>query len=249
MPKLMRNQKSNLNNSVKSIEGSCDKPYITENFVIIRDRYKRLKIEYDKLQVLRDQNKQLIRDNDTKLKNLTSKNKEIKQLENDKKELHLNMKNETTKSCKLEKELEYMKSHVGSKDDFDRYVSYAKKKDEIINEKNRVIEELTKQINSTKINQIEGYKNNIINLNEQIKHLKEGYGKFNLDEDEKLSEELEKSKAQNEIFKTEIQKSKEQNEKLSEELEESKAQNELFIKTIKEYQKYSTQMFDIPSPF
>ena len=44
---------------------------------------------------------------------------------------------------------------------------------------------------------------------------------------------------------SEVQK---ENEKLSEELEKSKEQNELFIKTIKEYQKYSTQMFDIPSP-
>ena len=234
MPKLMRNQKSNLNNSVKSIEGSCDKPYITEHFVLIRDKYKRLKIDYDKLQVIRDQNKQLIRDRDTKLKTLTSKNKEIKQLENDIKELHLNMKNETIKSCNLEKELKIIKSKYISKDDFDRRDSYAKKQDEIINEKNRVIEELTKQVNSTKINQIEGLKNHIIKQNEQIKHLTEGYGKFNLDEDEKLSEELEESKAQNELFKTE--------------LEESKAQNEIFIKTIQEYKNLSTQMFDISSP-
>jgi chromosome segregation ATPase len=227
----MRNQKSNLKNSAVTIKSCCSFDFVIENYIEIREKYDALKNEYEKLKVIEEQKIQLKRDYDEKLNIIGSRNNSIQNLnakikkmekgyEKDMKQFHNDMEKEMKKSCKLEKELEYMKSNTVSKDDYERRDSYAKKRDEIIIEQNKKIEELSEQVNSTKINSVEILKNTIRLQKEQIIYLKEGYGKFDLEEDEKLQKEIETLKEEKEVF----------------------------IKTIQKFKEYSALMFDLETP-
>ena len=259
MPKVMRDQKSNLKHAHSTIKGCCSMDFIIENYIEKRDKYDALKIEYEKSKVFQEQKMQMKRDYEDKLniigsrnKTIENQNKRIKRMEKsnekDMKELHKEICEGTSRFCKLEKELQYMKSNTVSKDDYERRNSCAKKKDEIIIEKNKKIEELSAQVNSTKINSFENLKNTIRHQKEQIIYLKEGYGKCNLDEDEKLQKE-------NETLKEEIEKLKKAYEEkhiysceLGDFIDKQKEEKEVFIKSIKKYKEYSTLMFDIETP-
>jgi len=183
-PTRMRDQKSNLKNSHSTIKGSCSLDFVIQNYIEKRDKYDALKIKYDKSKVFEEQKIQLKKDYDDKLNIIAARNKSIENLsskikklekgfEKDKKEFHIDMENEMKKSCKLEKELEYMKTHTVSKDDYERRDSYAKKMDEINIKQNKKIEELSEQVNSTKINSLEHLKNDIRLKNENMKRYKE----------------------------------------------------------------------------
>lgn len=230
-PTRMRDQISNLKNAHSTIKASCSFDFVIENYIEIRDKYDALKNEYEKSKVFEEQKIQLKRDYDEKLNIIGSRNNSIQNLnskikkmekdyQKDMKQYHIDMENEMKKSCKLEKELEYMKTHTVSKDDYERRDSYAKKRDEIIIEQNKNIEELSEQVNSTKINSFENLKNTIRLLKEQIIYLKEGYGKFDIEENEKLQKEIETLKEEKEVF----------------------------IKTIHKFKEYSALMFDLETP-
>lgn len=184
MPKVMRDQKCNLKHAHSTIKGCCSMDFIIENYIEKRDKYDALKIEYEKSKVFEEQKIQLKRDYDDKLNIIGSRNKTIenqntrikrmeKSNEKDMKELHKEICEGTSRFCKLEKELEYMKTHTVSKDDYERRDSYAKKKDEINIQQNKKIEELSEQVNSTKINSFENLKNDILLKNENMKRYEE----------------------------------------------------------------------------
>jgi len=259
MPKVMRDQKSNLKHAHSTIKGCCSMDFIIENYIEKRDKYDALKIKYEKSKVFEEQKIQLKRDYDDKLNIIAARNKlienqnsRIKKIgdgyEKITKNLHKEISEGRDKFYKLEKEFEYMKSSTVSKDDYDRLDSYAKKRDEIIIEQNKKIEELSAQVNSTKINGLEHLKNTIRLQKEQIIHLKEGYGKFNLEEDEKLQKENEKLKEENKNWEIDFAEEREEKMNLRAENETLKEEKEVFIKTIQKYKEYSTLMFDIETP-
>tara|TARA_R100001440_G_scaffold70849_2_gene93550 strand:+ start:7963 stop:8586 length:624 start_codon:yes stop_codon:yes gene_type:complete len=188
--------------SASTIESACTKTTISSAFVEVRQKYNTLKNEYEKSQVKLEQMDQLKKDNDSKLIQLTKKNDTIKKL-------HITI-------TQLNNDIKLLKDTSVDRGDAGRLEGFIKKKD---NE----IEYLKNQINETKINNLDHLKNTIHQQNEQIKYLKEGYGKFNV-EDESLKEE---------------------NKLLKEGLERLKEENEALIKKLDEYKKISTMLFDL----
>jgi len=195
--------------SATTIESSCIKSKISLEYVELREKYKRLKTEYQKSNVKLEQMDQLKKDNDSKLIQLSKKNDTIK-------ELHITI-------TQLKSDIKLLKETTNDRGDYQRLEGFIKKKDHII-------EELKKQIDSTKINQLDHLQNTIHQQNEQIKYLKEGYGKFNV-VDDSLKEENEKLK--------------EDNEALREDIEIYKKSGRERLQKLDEYKKLSTQMFDL----
>jgi len=68
------------NSSPSTIEGACRKSDICVEFVKYRDKYRDLKIEYEKAEVKLEQMEQLKKDNATKLIQITKKNDTINKL-------------------------------------------------------------------------------------------------------------------------------------------------------------------------
>jgi len=202
--------------SATTIESSCIKSKISLEYVELREKYKRLKTEYQKSNVKLEQMDQLKKDNDSKLIQLSKKNDTIK-------ELHITI-------TQLKSDIKLLKETTNDRGDYQRLEGFIKKKDHII-------EELKKQIDSTKINQLDHLQNTIHQQNEQIKYLKEGYGKFNV-VDDSLKEENEKLKA-------ELDDVKEDNEALREDIEIYKKSGRERLQKLDEYKKLSTQMFDL----
>jgi len=185
-----------------TIESSCVKIKIAQEYVELREKYKLLKTEYQKSKVKLEQMEQLKKDNDSKLIQLTKKNDTINKLH--------------TTITQLNNEIKTLKDISVHRNEAHVLEGKLKKKDHII-------KELEKQISETKINNLEHLKNTIHQQNEQIKYLKEGYGKFNV-EDESLKEE---------------------NKLLKEGLDRLKEEHGELIKKLDEYKKISTQLFDL----
>jgi len=151
-----------------TIESAVVKLRIAQEYVNLRDEMNKIKPIYDKAEVI---NKQLIQsrqDNETKLKQLTAKNKRIK-------EMNEFIQKQDTQICQLENQLKSQKETSVDRADNQRLEGFLKKKDQ-------QIKELEEKINATKTNNIEALKNTIRRQNEKIKHLSEGYTKFNLDD-------------------------------------------------------------------
>ena len=175
------------NGGPSTIESYCIKIKLAEEYVKLRDQIKEMKPVYEKADVL---NKQLIQsrqDNETKLKQLTAKNKRIN-------EMNEYIQKQDTQICQLQNDMRLQKNTSVDKADNQRLEGFLKKKDQ-------QIKDLEAKIDATKINQLEALRNKIRQQNEKIKHLSEGYAKFNLDEDEKLKEEMESLKKENENLK------------------------------------------------
>jgi len=264
-PSKMRDQKSNLKHAHSTIKGCCSLDFVIENYIEKRDKYEALKIKYEKSKVFEQQKIQLKKDYDDKLNIIGARNKSIENLstkikrmekdyEKDKKEFHIDMENEMKKSCKLEKELEYMKTHTVSKDDYERRDSYAKKMDEINIEQNKKIEELTEQVNSTKINSLEHLKNDIRLKNENIKRYEEEI-KYRQSVEAKITKEKNNIQKKLDYLLDKENKLTNDyfgfigvNKKLVSEIETLKEEKEVFIKTIHKFKEYSALMFDLETP-
>jgi len=215
--------------SASTIESACTKIIISSAFVEMRQKYNTLKNEYEKSQVKLEQMDQLKKDNDSKLIQLSKKNDTIK-------ELHITI-------TQLKSDIKLLKETTNDRGDYQRLEGFIKKKDHII-------EELKKQIDSTKINQLDHLQNTIHQQNEQIKYLKEGYGKFNV-EDESLKQENEKLKKESEDrykYSCElgdyIDKQKEENESLKEGNERLKEEHGELLQKLEKFEKVITDLYD-----
>ena len=171
--------------SASTIESACVKMFIAKEYVELREKYNRLKNEYQKSQVKLEQMEQLKKDNDSKLIQITKKNDIINKLH--------------TTIAQLNNDIKLQKETSVDRGDANRLEGFIKKKEQII-------KELEKQIDNTKLNHLYHLENTIHKQNEQIKHLTEGYGKFNVedyDEFNKMKEENESLKEGNERLKEE----------------------------------------------
>ena len=145
--------------SATSIYSACNKSFLSEQYVDLRNKNKllksqnrELKNEYDKLQVKSEQMDQYVVEN--------------------KKLIGINQK-QHTEIIQLNSEIKLLKETSVDRGEFQRLEGFLKKKDQ-------QIKDLETQIDSTKINHIENLKNTINQQNDQIQYLKEGYGKFNV---------------------------------------------------------------------
>tara|TARA_R110002012_G_scaffold54631_1_gene139887 strand:- start:83 stop:721 length:639 start_codon:yes stop_codon:yes gene_type:complete len=175
------------NGGPSTIESYCIKIKLAEEYVKLRDQIKEMKPVYEKADVINKQLIQARQDNETKLKQLTAKNKRIQ-------EMNEYIQKQDTQICQLQNDMRLQKNTSVDKADNQRLEGFLKKKDQ-------QIKDLEAKIDATKINQLEALRNKIRQQNEKIKHLSEGYAKFNLDEDEKLKEEMESLKKENENLK------------------------------------------------
>jgi len=158
-----------------TIESAVVKLRIAQEYVNLRDEMNKIKPIYDKAEVI---NKQLIQsrqDNETKLKQLTAKNKRIK-------EMNEFIQKQDTQICQLENQLKSQKETSVDRADNQRLEGFLKKKDQ-------QIKELKSKIDATKTGHIDHLENTIRQQNAQIKYLKEGYGKLNIVEDVILGKE------------------------------------------------------------
>jgi DNA repair exonuclease SbcCD ATPase subunit len=144
--------------SPSTIEGACTKKIISQEYVELREKYKRLKIDNQKSNVKLEQMDQLRKDNDTKLIQLSKKNDTINKL-------HITI-------TQLNNQIKVLKETSVDRGDAQRLEGFIKKKD-------HEIEELKKQIDSTKINALAVLENEMAYLKkgrttdyEEIKTLK-----------------------------------------------------------------------------
>jgi len=190
------------NGSASSIESSCMKSLISNEYVNLRDENKRMKPIFDKAQTLNDQLVKAHFENETKLKIISQKCKIIKDHNN-----HILKQN--AKISELENEIQTLKGNI----------------------------------DATKTNKLQHLENIIHKQNEEIKYLKEGYGKFNvpevsLVEHESLKSENVKLKEEHTQYRMEI-------DKLKDELNLSQSSHKLLTEKIDEYEKLSTQLYDL----
>ena len=212
--------------SASTIESACTKIIISSAFVELRQKYNTLKNEYQKSQVKLEQMDQLKKDNDSKLIQLTKKNDVIKQH-------HITI-------AQLNNDIKLLKETSVDRGDANRLEGFIKKKEQII-------KELEKQIDNTKLNHLYHLENTIHKQNEQIKHLKEVETNLTNEKNEykkKLHYLSDKEdKLTNDYFGF-IKK----NDSLKEEIEQLKKvyeENEALIKKLDEYKRISTQLFDL----
>ena len=199
--------------TVNTIDSSCKKSEIIEEFLRLRKENNDMKPIYEKADVI---NKQLIQsrlDNETKLKKLTARTKKIH-------EMNEYIQKQDTHLCQLQNDMKLQKDTSVDRADKQRLEGFLKKKDQ-------QIKELEEKIDSTKINNVEALKNTIHKMSKKIKHLTEGYNKYNLDEDEKIKEENKELKEQNEKYKI---------------------YTESLTKIIDEYQEKASLIYDISGP-
>jgi chromosome segregation ATPase len=205
-----------------SIDSACTKMIIANAFVDIRGKYKKLKIEYLKqeqeLKASRQDSKEKIR----LIGDVQKKNDTIKK--------HLITITQRENEIKTLKDISVHRNEV--------IVLEGKLK-----KKDHEIEELKKQINSTKINNVEHLKNTIHQQNEQIKYLKEGYGKFNV-EDESLKQENMCLEKNNQTLNERLSNMNEENELLKEGLDRLKEEHGELIEKLDKFQKVITEIYD-----
>ena len=192
--------------TVNTIESSCKKSDIIEEFLKLREGFKSLKRQYNKLKVLEEQKEGWDHDKKKLIIDSARKSDKIKELE-----IHI---------VALNGDMKLQKETSVDRGDKQRLEGFLKKKDQ-------EIKELKEQIDSTKINNVEALKNKIRQQDLKIKHLSDGYCKFNLDEDDKIKEENTELKEQNEKYKI---------------------YTESLTKIIDEYQEKASLIYDISGP-
>lgn len=134
-----------------TIESSVIKIKIAQEYVNLREKYKRLKIDNQKQNVKLEQMEQLKKDNDSKLMQLTKKNDIINKLH--------------TTIAQLNNDIKLLKETSVDRGDAQRLEGFIKKKDQ-------EIKDLKKQIDSTKINAVASLENKIHQLNSENEKLK-----------------------------------------------------------------------------
>lgn len=197
--------------SPSTIQSACTKKIMAKGYVELREKYKRLKIDNQKSNVKLEQMEQLRKDNDSKLIQLSKKNAIINK--------HL------TAIAQRDNQIKLLKETSVDRGDAQRLEGFIKKKD-------HEIEELKKQIDSTKINALAVLENEMAYLKkgrtadqEKIKTLKE--------ENKKIKDELKKDNHQSRfdmirVLSDDIEKVMKENTDLSQrQTELSKANQEL----------------------
>ena len=195
--------------SATSIYSACNKTFLSEKYVELREKYKRLKIDNGKLEQRLKASEQDSKEKLRLIAEVQKKNEIITK--------HL------ITIAQRDNQIKLLKETSVDRGDAQRLEGFIKKKD-------YEIEELKKQIDETKINNLEHLKNTIHQQNEQIKYLKEGYGKFNV-EDESLSKANQGLKEENTQLKKDIETLKEEHGEL--------------IKKLDEYREKATQLYDL----
>ena len=195
--------------SATSIYSACNKTFLSEKYVELREKYKRLKIDNGKLEQKLKASEQDSKEKLRLIAEVQKKNEIITK--------HL------ITIAQRDNQIKLLKETSVDRGDAQRLEGFIKKKD-------YEIEELKKQIDSTKINKLEHLENTIHQQNEQIKYLKEGYGKFNV-----VDESLSKA---NQGFK-------EENTQLKKDIETLKEEHGELIKKLDEYREKATQLYDL----
>ena len=217
------------NGTATSILSACDKPFIADSLTDYRDKFNRLNTEYLKqeqeLKASRQDSKEKIR----LIGDVQKKNDIIQK--------HLTTITQRDNEIKTLKDISVHRNEV--------IVLEGKLK-----KKDHEIEELKKQINSTKINNVEHLKNTIHQQNEQIKYLKEGYGKFSV-VDESLSKANQGLKQENmclnkniEVLNERLSNMNEENQLLKEGLDRLKEEHGELIQKLDKFQKVITEIYD-----
>tara|TARA_R100001591_G_C4329782_1_gene177773 strand:- start:12 stop:764 length:753 start_codon:yes stop_codon:yes gene_type:complete len=227
-----------------TIESACVKIRIAQEYVEIRDKYKVLKTEYQKLKVKLEQMEQLKKDNDSKLIQLTKKNEIIQKL-------HTNI-------TQLNNDIRLLKDTSVDRGDAQRLEGKLKKKDQ-------EIEELKKQIDSTKINALTHLENQINQLKIENQKLKttmkdwgdmdsviEGWKKAIRNKDEKiknLEEQLNQDNTQSRfdmirVLSDDIKKVSDENIQLKKDNETLKAEHGEIIQKLDKIQNGITLLYD-----
>ena len=196
------------NGTATSILSGCDKPFIADNLTDYRDKYYRINTQYEKLEQKLKASEQDSKEKLRLIAELQKKNDTINKLH--------------TTITQRDNEIKTLKDISVHRNEVHVLEGKIKKRDHII-------KELEKQISETKINNLEHLKNTIHQQNEQIKYLKEGYGKFNV-EDESLKEE-------NTQYRMEI-------DKLKDDLNLCKASHKRLIEKLDKFQKVITNLYD-----
>lgn len=194
--------------SASTIESSCVKIKIAQEYVNLREKYKSIKIEYQKNEMKLQQMEQLKKDNFKLISDSQKKSDTIKKLH--------------TTITQLNSEIQLLKETSVDRGDAQRLEGFIKKKD-------HEIQELKKQIDSTKINAVTSLENQIHQLKQQNEYLKEGYGKFNL-QDESLNQRCATLQEENTLLKQGLERLKEEHRELTQKQEH--------------YHKLITEMFD-----
>jgi len=237
--KNKRNSESIIKNgTATSILSACDKPFIADHLTDYRDKFNRLNNENEKSKVKLEQMGQLRKDNDNKLIQLSKKNDTINKL-------HITI-------TQLNSDIKLLKETTNDRGDYQRLEGFIKKKD-------HEIEELKKQIDSTKINQLVNLENEMVYLKEnrsiyieeiktlkaENKELKEQLNKDNtqsrFDLIRVLSDDIKKVSDENIQIKRENELLEEENHQLIDEKQE-------LIQKLDEYKDLSTQLFDLRRP-
>jgi|9_EtaG_2_1085328.scaffolds.fasta_scaffold01222_17 chromosome segregation ATPase len=192
-----------------TIESACIKLRIAQEYVELRDKYKLLKTEYQKSKVKLEQMEQLKKDNDSKLIQLTKKNDTINKL-------HTNI-------TQLNSDIRLLKDTSVDRADAQRLEGKLKKKDQ-------EIEELKKQIDSTKINALTHLENQIVKLKAENQKIKEGDCKSRFDMIRVLSDD--------------IKKVSDENIQLKKDNETLKAEHGELITKVEKFEKVITDLYD-----
>ena len=209
--------------SATSIYSACNKTFLSEKYVELREKYKRLKIDNQKSNVKLEQMEQYRKDNDSKLIQLSKKNAIINK--------HL------TTIAQRDNQIKLLKETSVDRGDAQRLEGFIKKKD-------YEIEELKKQIDSTKINAVASLENTIHQLIKENEYLKEGYGKFNV-VDESLKEENNKLQEEIKDWRINFKEEREENTQLKKDIETLKEEHGELIKKLDEYREKATQLYDL----
>jgi len=225
------------NGTATSILSGCDKPFIADHLTDYRDKYNRIKTEYDKAQVKSEQMDQYVVEN----KKLIAKNQQ-----------------QHTEIIQLNSQIKVLKETSVDRGDAQRLEGKIKKKD-------HEIEELKKQIDSTKINAVASLENQIVKLKAENEKLKEGDCKSRFDMIRVLSDDIKKVSDENIQLKKAyedyqkyscelgdcIDKQKEEKDSLKEENIQLKKDNETLkeehgelIEKLDKFQKIITNLYD-----
>jgi len=228
--KNKRNTESIIKNgTATSILSACDKPFIADYLTDYRDKFNRLNNEYEKSKVKLEQMGQLRKDNDSKLIQLSKKNDTIK-------ELHIII-------TQLNSNIKLLKETTNDRGDYQRLEGKLKKKD-------HEIEELKKQINSSKINHLQHLENKIREQNEHIKHMKSVETNLTNEKNEYkkkldyLSDKEEKLTNDYFGFIKKNESLKEENQLLKEGLDRLKEEHGELIQKLDKFQKVITEIYD-----
>lgn len=209
--------------SATSIYSACNKTFLSEKYVELREKYKRLKIDNGKLEQRLKASEQDSKEKLRLIAEVQKKNEIITK--------HL------ITIAQRDNQIKLLKETSVDRGDAQRLEGFIKKKD-------YEIEELKKQIDSTKINAVASLENTIHQLIKENEYLKEGYGKFNV-VDESLKEENNKLQEEIKDWRINFKEEREENTQLKKDIETLKEEHGELIKKLDEYREKATQLYDL----